>query len=390
LLPLPYFKVSGVDLYNNTIKTILENQSESGAYIASPDFPTYAYCWLRDGSFISFALNVVGQHSSARAYHLWVARVIKRYEGKIEILLEKKRRGQTISQQEFLHTRFTLDGEEASADWMNFQLDGYGTWLWALYEHIVLTNDIALLSDIKDSIVLTTRYLIAFWRIPNFDCWEEFPEAIHPYTLSAIYGGLQAIKKLNEHVDGLDLGKILDKTLKDIKEFILNYCIYEGYLTKMVTPIDKSDTIEFSRSTAVDASLLGVSVPYLLFPIDHPIMEETVSRIESDIYLEGGGVYRYLKDMYYGGGEWLLLACWLGWYYAKRNEYSKAQILLTWTSDQADADGFMPEQVSENLLEPDYLPGWERQRGKVAKPLLWSHAMYLILYEELKNQDEIH
>ena len=158
----------------------------------------------------------------------------------------------------------------------------------------------------------------------------------------------------------------------------------------MVTPIVNGDMIDYSRSTAIDASLLGVSVPYLLLPVGHPIIEATVSRIESEIHLEGGGVYRYLKDTYYGGGEWLLLACWLGWYYAKRNDYSKAQTLLAWAADQVDADGFMPEQVSANMLEPGYLPGWERQRGTVAKPLLWSHAMYLILYEELKNQDENH
>lgn len=389
MLPLLSFKVKSMDLYKNSVKIILENQSDSGAYIASPNFPTYAYCWLRDGSFISYSMDIVGEHGSARAFLKWVARVIKRYETKIEILLEKKRRGDTPSHDEFLHTRFTLDGEEATVDWMNFQLDGYGTWLWALYEHITLTKDIELLNEIRESIVLTVQYLTAFWKLPNYDCWEEFPEAIHPHTLSAIFGGLQCAQKLNKYVDGLVIEKEIEKTLGEIKEFVLIHCIYAGYLTKMVTPIENGDTIAFSRSTAVDASLLGVSVPYLLLPVEHLIIEATVSRIESDIHLEGGGVYRYLKDTYYGGGEWLLLACWMGWYYAKRKEHSKAKTLLDWTSAQADADGFFPEQVLENMLAPSYLPGWERQRGTVAKPLLWSHAMYLILFEELKENSEI-
>jgi NHL repeat/Glycosyl hydrolases family 15 len=49
------------DLYQRSILIILQNQSPSGAYIASPNFPTYAYCWLRDGSFIAHAMDRTGQ-----------------------------------------------------------------------------------------------------------------------------------------------------------------------------------------------------------------------------------------------------------------------------------------------------------------------------------------
>jgi hypothetical protein len=42
-----------MDLYQHSIDLILANQHADGAYIASPAFPTYHYCWLRDGSFVA-------------------------------------------------------------------------------------------------------------------------------------------------------------------------------------------------------------------------------------------------------------------------------------------------------------------------------------------------
>ena len=34
-----------------------------------------------------------------------------------------------------LPTRFTFDGQPGSDPWWDFQLDGYGTWLWAVHAH---------------------------------------------------------------------------------------------------------------------------------------------------------------------------------------------------------------------------------------------------------------
>jgi len=51
---------------------------------------------------------------------------------------------------------------------------------------------------------------------------------------------------------------------------------------------------------------------------------------------------------------------------------------------QADADGSLPEQVSGHLLHPVRLAEWQESWGPVARPLLWSHAMYLNLHGELR------
>jgi GH15 family glucan-1,4-alpha-glucosidase len=116
-------------------------------------------------------------------------------------------------------------------------------------------------------------------------------------------------------------------------------------------------------------------------------MQATVARIEADLRRKSGGLHRYAWDSYYGGGEWLLLAAWLGWYYSQTGQRARAQELLGWVEAQADADGNLPEQTTAYLIAPDYYAQWVERRGPIANPLLWSHAMYLILNEAVKSTD---
>jgi GH15 family glucan-1,4-alpha-glucosidase len=141
--------------------------------------------------------------------------------------------------------------------------------------------------------------------------------------------------------------------------------------------------IKFIGTDTIDASLLALSTPYGLFRPDDPIMTNTVRLIENMLRVDGGGVHRYAEDTYYGGGEWILLAAWLGWYYSELGMYPKARKILTWVENQADEVGDLPEQVPHHLIDPYYLETWIQSRGQIACPLLWSHAKYLILSHAL-------
>ena len=52
-----------------SVARILEHQEPNGALVASRDFANYNYCWLRDGSFIAFALDRAGEHDAAARFH---------------------------------------------------------------------------------------------------------------------------------------------------------------------------------------------------------------------------------------------------------------------------------------------------------------------------------
>ena len=71
----------------------------------------------------------------------------------------------------------------------------------------------------------------------------------------------------------------------------------------------------------------------------------TLARIELDLHVRHGGVYRYRADTYFGGGEWLLLTCWLAWTYIELGRTDEANALLEWVEAQASPNGDLPEQV---------------------------------------------
>ena len=144
--------------------------------------------------------------------------------------------------------------------------------------------------------------------------------------------------------------------------------------------------VKFVGSEVVDASLVGVATPYRLLAPDDPVMEATVVCIEADLHHPGGGVHRYATDTYYGGGEWLLLTAWLGWYYAEVREFERARELLSWVEAQADEEGNLPEQIPHSLNDPAQYQTWRDKWGDIAKPLLWAHAKYLILCRGLKQR----
>ncbi|HEX2910719.1 MAG TPA: glycoside hydrolase family 15 protein [Chloroflexia bacterium] len=376
---------TGADRYRlrqlalKSIEIIKAGQAPGGAIVACPNFTVYRYCWLRDGSFCAHALALTGSKEEAAAFHRWVGRVLENHREKAEAVLRRHKQAEKLTDGDFLNTRYTLEGlEEAphadGEEWWNFQLDGYGTWLWALGEYLTRHPDAALRQELAGPVELTVQYLSAFWKLPNFDCWEENRHDIHPATLAAIYGGLRAAARLYPESAICAAG---NRQASALATFVKKAGIYNGSLVKS---LGRSD---------VDASLLGAFEPYNLFPLRGQVARSTLARIENELVAQDGGVYRYRKDVYFGGGEWLLLTGWLGWYYVRSGQRDKARACLKWMVKQAGDDGQLPEQVSHFLLAPEHLPVWETRWGKSAMPLLWSHAMYLILYIALYGEDNI-
>ncbi len=112
-----------------------------------------------------------------------------------------------------------------------------------------------------------------------------------------------------------------------------------------------------------------------------PVAERTYEQVRDQLLR--GGVYRYLGDTFYGGGEWLILTAWLGWHEARTGRREAAVRRLEWVAAQATRDRHLPEQVSGAAQRPEHIAEWTRRWGPVATPLLWSHAMFVTLALEL-------
>ncbi|MGB7338942.1 MAG: glycoside hydrolase family 15 protein [Phototrophicaceae bacterium] len=350
-----------------SIAIIRDNQAQSGAYVASPTFSQYGYSWFRDGMWIAHSMDCVGQHDSATAFHRWAARTLELHAHKIEQLLEKIQTGQTLVESDYLPTRFMLDGAIGQENWTDFQLDGYGAWLWGAVQHCQ-NHKPDLWQEIRPAVALLVKYLETIWHYPNYDCWEEFRHEQHLSTFAALYGGLKAVADYDPELIPTHLpGRI--------KAFALSYGV-----------TDDGNFMKFIANPEVDASLLWTAIPFGLVTVDHLIFQQTLQKIETDLYRKGGGVYRYCADTYFGGGEWLLLATWLAWVYIELGRLDEAQSIMQWVSSQADENNHLPEQVEDHLLNEGYFDGWVENWGTSASPLLWSHAMYLIVQSLLKEK----
>lgn len=355
-------------IFRRSVQVILDGQSDTGGYTASPSYRVYRYSWLRDGSFIAESMSRAGQLASATAFFDWCAGVITDRTERIDGLLRRSAAGRDIPSGDLLPARYRLDGTDAddpAEQWWNFQLDGYGMWLWAARQHVLRYGMDS--RKWETAIALTVRYLNRFWHHPCYDWWEEHSEHRHTSTLAAIHAGLSAALTLD--VLGSELANETAAASEQIRQRIRQEAVHHGRLTKWL------------GGNGIDASLIACFTPFGVMPTGDPIAAATIEAIELSV--AHGGVHRYPADTFYGGGEWPLLAALLGWHYARTGQTTKAWRQLRWVAAHADADGNLPEQVSGHLLHPEHHREWVDRWGSVATPLLWSHAMFLILALEL-------
>lgn len=360
-------------LVTRSVQVIAEHQDVGGAYLASPTFPVYRFSWLRDGAFIADAMSRVGETGSADRFFDWCARTLLDRQDHIRSLVRRADRGEPVPQGDHPPTRFTVDGADSGEEWWDFQLDGYGTWMWALSEHRRRHGRGRLDGDLLAAVELCVEYLAAFWAQPCFDWWEEHADRVHTSTLASIGAGVRAATELGV---GSDTESTAATMLADLDETILERCVGDGRLAKMI------------GDARVDASLIAACGPFRTLDGQDDIAEATYDRIVAD--LAPDGVHRYLGDTYFGGGRWVVLAGFVGWYEATTGRDDRARDRLEWMCAQATADGLLPEQTTDHVLDPNFISVWVDKWGPVATPLLWSHAMYITLADALGLADHHH
>ena len=179
-----------------------------------------------------------------------------------------------------------------------------------------------------DAASLVAGWLEHHWSEPCTDWWEE-REGIHAVTLWCVGNGL-----------GSD----------EIKREALS-----------------------RAGDRLDGSLLFIGTP------------ELVERVEQTLLVDGG-VHRHLEDVYYGGGQWLLLTAMLGLAYVGQSRIEEALGCLAWIEAHARPNGDLPEQAQDHLLHPASYEPWVEKWGEPPTPLLWSHAMYLRLQHALRDR----
>lgn len=357
-------------LHEHSARLLRTHQAPSGAWPASPDFAPYAFSWFRDGSFIADGASCAGLHAEAAAFHDWAAGVLIRAEPTVATVEEALAAGRSLPDEAYLPARWTVDGDRHDDGWWNFQVDGYGTWMWALERHLGRVSGSP--ARWRDAIEVALRYLAAAGLGTCRDWWEEHRDQRHVTTLAGVAAGLRAgVRLLGTDVEAALRERCLAEADAACDE-IAAHGVRDGHLVKWLGGAD------------VDASLLAVAALYDVLTVDDPRVLATVRAVEERLTGSRGptGVHRYPSDTFYGGGQWPVLACLLSVQRSRSGDRAGALDLLTWVARQADAAGGLPEQV-EPRLAPERLAEWEQRWGPSAHPLLWSHGAFLAAVDAL-------
>lgn len=357
-----------MDLVQKSIQILKNGQTADGSFIACENFRNYRYSWFRDGTFIASALLEYGYKLEAYKFIEWGATVVNRYQGKMESCIRTFQQGGTIAEEDFFHTRFTLDGYEVPGHWGFNQFDGLGTWLWFTCRVYMGDLQVNPSSDVINALNKTAEYLSIVWPAGCSDCWEEKEGGQHTYTLASIVAGLREYCIWSGKKD-------ISQRTDTVMEYLEKHCLTSNGYIKSV------------GMDASDANLIGLCEPYNLVSWEDSDFQKTLLRIEKELMTPG--LHRFVADTYYGGGEWVLLTAWIGWLYAKHGRMDEAKKLRKWVESIASPDGFLAEQVPQHLFAPDKYVQWEKDAGKIATPLLWSHAMYLLLVKEIDKRNDL-
>ncbi|HTV10644.1 MAG TPA: glycoside hydrolase family 15 protein [Acidimicrobiales bacterium] len=341
-----------------SVAAILRSQHPSGAFVASPDFAQYHYCWLRDGSFVAHALDLVGEHEAAERFHQWCAQAISGVAPAILAALRRRRAGEPVEASSMPPARFSLDGDVVADEWPNFQIDGYGTWLWSLEDHLRRTGSDAP-GNLAPAVEWVARYISELGTSPCYDVWEEYGGSVHTTTLGCVCAGLRSAAAM--------LGTpSFSEQAEALRARLLDEARNNGRFRKS------------NDNTSVDASSLWLCEPFgLVGPAEGPFAE-TVREILRELDFEGG-LRRYPEDTYYGGGAWPVLTASLGLCQVAAGDVDAAGARLEWVGHRVDKAGRLAEQFWGERRDPVHYREWVDHWGPPAADLVWSHAMYVAL-----------
>ncbi len=365
----------------------LMSDERDGGMIAAPEFDEtfsrcggYAYCWGRDAAYIATAIDRAGFSEMTRRFYRWTVKV-QNSDGSWD-------------------QRHYLDGFLAPC-W-GMQIDETGSILWGMWRHFEETGDASFLEEVWEAVERGAEFLIRFLDPetglprPSRDLWEE-RDGEHTYSAAAVYGGLVGAAEIARARGRMDQAEAWQRAAEGIRGAISHRLwnperkaflrglkravsreVYEAAARegkKVVAETDSKGYVTYRvwEDPVIDASLLGLSVPFDLFPAGDERVVQTAAAVERCLSTSpAGGIKRYEDDPYIGGNPWIITTLWLAQYLVKAGRTEEALRWFRWAVDHRTSLDLLPEQVDRNT-------------GKAAwvVPLTWSHAMFVLTVLDL-------
>ncbi len=322
----------------------------------------YSYCWPRDAGFIAAGLDEIGMEKEVDKFYKVFCKMTQSKDGGWE-------------------QRFYTDGRLAPC-W-GYQIDETASVIFGVYKHYEKTKNLKFLKDTlkmcENGIGFLERYVTDVLENRNefpksYDLWEEH-EGISLYSMSAIFGAYNAMIKIYEEVKNEFVNnrlklesieknrKLLEKGLRDIREYVLNN-FYDEHKKSFVRNLEDG---------RIDISILGCVYPFGMFTPKEKRILTTIERMNMTIRTYTGGYIRYEGDTYNGGYcPWVIANLWMSNYYFEAGNRKQAKECFDFAVRSASEHGFLGEQVDNETMKPSWIIG-----------LTWSHAMFISMATRL-------
>ncbi|NMP21840.1 glycoside hydrolase family 15 protein [Sulfobacillus harzensis] len=291
----------------------------------------YRYVWARDGAYGAEAVLLGGDPDACRQFLEFVFNVMavagKPYPSPFVRVDGTPAHGERDLLWLAGHrsSRPVRVGNAASRQ---RQLDIEGEILWVLWRYWRLTGDRSFVRDAWWAVEALADWIATAWSEPDASLWE-FRGVTDHFTHSRVmcWVGLQAAESLAyEVMNRPDLVNRWGSAKHCVAAAIWQQqrASGQGYFTQSM------------KSREVDAALLLLPL-YGFVPVDHPVFQRTLERIEHDL-VEHDMVFRYRQDnLGRARHPFTLSGFWLSRVYLRKGDMTRADAIfeqqLAWATD---------------------------------------------------------
>jgi GH15 family glucan-1,4-alpha-glucosidase len=315
-----------------TLKGLIYEPSGGIAAAATTSLPEYIggnrnwdyrFCWLRDATFVLYALHTAGYSDEALAFRNWLVRAIAGKASQIQTVygVAGERRLTEVEIDWLPGYENSQPVRLGNAAYRQFQLDAYGDVMDAI--HYSRREDMGQGAAAWEVQKLLIDHLDSVWQQPDRSIWEIRGEP-RQFTYSKVMAWV-AMDRAVTTVERFGLEGAVDRW-RHTRDQIHEEVCRVGFNS------DLGAFVQSYGSRELDASLLIVPLVGFLPPED-PRVRGTVAAIARHL-MRDGLVIRYATESAVDGmggtgeGAFLLCSFWMADNWAMQGEHAKARALF--------------------------------------------------------------
>ena len=317
----------------------------------------YRFCWLRDATFMLYALLDAGYHDEAQAWRDWLLRAVAGKASQLHIMygVLGERRLTEIELDWLPGYEDSRPVRVGNAAHDQFQLDVYGELMDVV--HVARRHGMPIEKHAWHLQRNLLNYLEQVWQEPDEGIWEVRGVRRH-FTHSRVMAWL-GVDRMIKSAEQFHLEGDLDRWRK-LRQQIHDETCEKGFSAA------KNSFVQYYGSHDLDASLLMIPTVGFL-PADDPRVQGTLAAIEREL-LENGLVLRYRNRQSVDGlphreGVFLPCSFWLADNYHLQNRDRDAEELY---------ERLLSLRNDVGLISEEYDVGQKRMLGNF--PQAFTHV----------------